>query len=87
MDKLLATKIVDGLESLLLENAALTNLLMTVKKWTKEYVDTLLREAKDIPGVQENVRRRLKPLRDHLESDSQLEEVLREFLKVPTRAW
>jgi hypothetical protein len=83
MDRQLAIRILDLIETLNVENLALRSLLVPPHgKASKEQVDALVSEAKRHPGIREMIRAQWKPLRDQLESDKNLEEAFREYLKI-----
>jgi hypothetical protein len=82
MDKKLATQIANTIEELHLENLALKSFVKTMQSWNDSQIETLLDKAKKSPEVRKIIQQQLKPLRDHLESDTSLEDAFREYLKV-----
>ncbi len=73
MDKQLANRIVETIETLLIENYALRSLLVPpYGKGTPESVASLLETAKSYEPLRENVRARLAPLREKIQADTAL---------------
>lgn len=79
IDKNLANRLLDAVESLYLENQIM-KLVLAKKGWVE--MEKFLSDAKSDPQAQALVRHQFAPVRKLIESDSDLAKAIQEFLRV-----
>ncbi len=79
MDKDLATRLLDAIEVLIIENMAMRKLLKDSKHPSFERV---LEFGRNDPAVRARIAKLFDPLRAQIRDDANLESVLQEFLRV-----
>lgn len=83
MDTRLTIKMLDLIEHLTVENAALKAIMqLSLRNVDKAHLDAMIDRSVSDPVVRDKVRQQWKPLRARLESDSGLEEALKQFLQI-----
>ena len=84
MVKELATRLLDAIEQLYIENLAYQSLFEVLQNRLppKEQVKSLIEQAKQHPQLQAKVRQQFQPLRDRIRNEADLGRVLQEFLRV-----
>jgi hypothetical protein len=88
MDQRLTIKMLDLIEDLTVQNAALKALLLqSVRNMDMAKLDSLVQRFADDLAARDKVRQLWLPLRKRLESDSGLEEAVKQFLQIvpPTK--
>jgi uncharacterized radical SAM superfamily Fe-S cluster-containing enzyme len=87
MDKRIAIMLLNFIEHQNRENLAMKALLLTLNgNVNKAQMDSLIDEAMKNPEALDTVHAQWLPLRELIESESSLEEVLQQFGKIPPPA-
>ena len=79
VDKALAEKMLDVIQTLYMENVILKDVLRK-KGWVA--MDKVLAEAKADPDMQRRLRHVFGPVRERIQSETDLPQVIQEFLRV-----
>ena len=84
MDKDIAIRLLDALESVYTENVALKGIMKSFRSSLppQSQIDELVAEAKRDPKVAGVVHEQFEPLRARIAEDATLGQVLQEFLRV-----
>ncbi len=82
MDETFASKLVDAIEKLYIENRVYKSLLKSFANRLppQQEIDRVVAAGRE--HIREQVQKQFSPVRDRIRSDSNLEQVLQEFLKV-----
>ncbi len=79
IDKALAEKMLDMIQTLCMENAILKDVLRK-KGWTA--MDKVLADARSDPDMQARLRKLFDPVRERIQRETDPAEVIQEFLRV-----